>query len=375
MPPKKSAGGKAQQKKQEKIIEDKTFGMKNKNKSKKVQKFITQIKTQQTNQRKGPPTEPGKTKKQIKLERDAEFNQLFKPVAQKKVSAGADPKSVLCQYFKMGTCTKGARCKFSHDIAVERKSEKIDIYTDRRDLSGQENMDETMDDWDEGKLRTVVERKAGKNPPTTTDIVCKYFLDAIESRKYGWFWECPNGKDCKYRHALPPGFVFEPKKKKNVEEDEENKVALEDQLEEERRGLTGGTPLTLELFLQWKEKKAMEREDLVEKRKQDIKAGKILRSGREFFVENPELAGVGDDDDAWDTSTFANENEEENGEQVSASAATTTKENGEEEKGKQKEGEEKGEEGANVEVDASVFLAEEVDDLGISDEEEEGEDN
>lgn len=22
------------------------------------------------------------------------------------------------------------------------------------------------------------------------------------------FWQCPNGKECKYRHALPPGYVL-----------------------------------------------------------------------------------------------------------------------------------------------------------------------
>jgi hypothetical protein len=49
-----------------------------------------------------------------------------------------------------------------------------------------------MDKWDEEKLRKVVLSKAG-NPRTTTDIVCKYFIDAIESEKFGWFWECPNG--------------------------------------------------------------------------------------------------------------------------------------------------------------------------------------
>lgn len=46
--------------------------------------------------------------------------------------------------------------------------------------------------------------KQNKNKATT--IVCKFFLDAIEEEKYGWFWVCPNGgKACKYRHALPPG--------------------------------------------------------------------------------------------------------------------------------------------------------------------------
>ncbi|RRT64243.1 hypothetical protein B296_00041980, partial [Ensete ventricosum] len=38
--------------------------------------------------------------------------------------------------------------------------------------------------------------------------VCKYFLDAVEKKQYGWFWVCPNGgKDCHYRHALPPGYL------------------------------------------------------------------------------------------------------------------------------------------------------------------------
>ena len=36
-----------------------------------------------------------------------------------------------------------------------------------------------MDNWDQKKLEEVVNSKAGKQPPT--DIVCKYFLEAIES--------------------------------------------------------------------------------------------------------------------------------------------------------------------------------------------------
>ena len=44
-----------------------------------------------------------------------------------------DPKSLVCEFFKAGTCTKGNKCKFSHDLAVERKAAKIDIYTDQRD--------------------------------------------------------------------------------------------------------------------------------------------------------------------------------------------------------------------------------------------------
>ena len=58
------------------------------------------------------------------------------------------------------------------------------------------------------KLRQVVLSKHG-NPKTTTDIVCKHFIDAVENQKYGWFWTCPNGGDqCKYKHSLPPGYVL-----------------------------------------------------------------------------------------------------------------------------------------------------------------------
>lgn len=46
---------------------------------------------------------------------------------------GADPKSVLCAYFKAGLCTKGAKCKYSHDLALDGKSAKIDLYSDPRD--------------------------------------------------------------------------------------------------------------------------------------------------------------------------------------------------------------------------------------------------
>ena len=46
---------------------------------------------------------------------------------------GADPKSVLCAFFKAGTCGKGNKCKFSHDLSLERKSEKRSIYFDERE--------------------------------------------------------------------------------------------------------------------------------------------------------------------------------------------------------------------------------------------------
>lgn len=42
-------------------------------------------------------------------------------------------------YFKQGLCTKGAKCKFSHDLAIERKAEKRSLYDDVRDPGNKEN--------------------------------------------------------------------------------------------------------------------------------------------------------------------------------------------------------------------------------------------
>lgn len=45
-----------------------------------------------------------------------------------------DPKSIVCEYFRHGQCTKGNKCKYSHDLSVERKGPKIDMFTDQRNL-------------------------------------------------------------------------------------------------------------------------------------------------------------------------------------------------------------------------------------------------
>jgi hypothetical protein len=76
--------------------------------------------------------------------------------------------------------------------------------------------------------------------------------------------------------------------------------------------LTKRTPLTLELLLKWKEEKKKKREEdqkaKQEKREQDIKSGKILRSGREMFTYDPTL--FVDDDDVLDTQELEPEEEE-----------------------------------------------------------------
>lgn len=61
--------------------------------------------------------------------------------------------------------------------------------------------------------------------------VCKHFLDAVERKQYGWFWTCPNGgKECHYRHALPPGYVLKSQMKALLEEEGE-KLTIEEEIE------------------------------------------------------------------------------------------------------------------------------------------------
>jgi len=214
---------------------------------------------------------------------------------------------------------------------VEKKSEKIDIYTDRR---GAET--DTMDTWDENKLSQVVDdKRTATNKQLKTTIVCKYFIDAIEQQKYGWFWECPNGAEkCMYVHALPPGFVL--KKKKVEEDDEQEPTPLEEIIEQERKKLMTHTPVTLENFLKWKEEKKKKKEEArkvaEEKRLADIKAGKTAMSGREMFVFNPDV--FVDDDEAVDDDAYQQEDnfepietddqDNENGYEEDEDGTTTT---------------------------------------------------
>ncbi|GJX49569.1 zinc finger CCCH domain-containing protein 11-like protein [Tanacetum coccineum] len=226
MPPKQS---KADVAKKQKVVEDKTFGLKNKNKSKNVQKYVQQI--QQSAVPKPDPSKlAAKKKKDEEKAREKELNDLFKiAVVQPKVPPGVDPKSILCEFFKAGQCAKGFKCKFSHDLNVQRKGEKIDIFSDTRDEG-------TMEDWDLETLAKVVESKGKEyNQNKPTDIVCKHFLDAVEKKQYGWFWVCPNGnKECHYRHALPPGYILKSQMKALLEE-EANKLAIEDEIEDQKK--------------------------------------------------------------------------------------------------------------------------------------------
>ena len=194
-----------------------------------------------------------------------------------------DTKKTLCAYFKAGVCEKGKKCKYSHDLSIEdQKQASIDIYSDPR-------------------------TKIGKAPDTI--ITCKDFIDAVEKNLYGFNWKCPvAGDECQYRHNLPPGYVLNRDKGKaeRSDDDDEDKLTFEEQIEEERKLLTGDlTPVTFESFMAWKAEKAKKKqEELEAKIKAEESKGKKdksqmrFMSGKALFTYNPDM--FVDDDAAGD---------------------------------------------------------------------------
>lgn len=98
------------------------------------------------------------------------------------------------------------------------------------------------------------------------------------------------------------------------------------------------TPLTLELFLKWREDKKKKKEEADkasrEKRDSEVKTGKAMRSGRELFEFNADL--FVDEDDVLDTEELEPEEKEDEGpvryiEATGTSINLTITNNGEEE--------------------------------------------
>ncbi|KAL5343238.1 hypothetical protein BJX70DRAFT_211599 [Aspergillus crustosus] len=315
MPPKKVEQGK----KKKATVDDKTFGMKNK-KGGSAKKQIAQLQVQASHSKNAEEKRKEAEKQKREAEKAAseqakrEAAELFKPLQVQKVPFGVDPKTVLCVFFKQGNCEKGRKCKFSHDPSVERKAAKKDLYTDSRETEEETKKTDTMDQWDEEKLRSVVMNKHG-NPRTTTDKVCKFFIEAVENQKYGWFWVCPNGGNkCMYKHSLPPGFVLKTKEQRAAEKalmDKSplNTLTLEDWLESERHKLTGDlTPVTPETFAKWKKDRLNKKAAEEQARKAKEDTGRSMFESGNWRTEDSE-AESDDEDDAWNLAALRQETE------------------------------------------------------------------
>ena len=239
---------------------DRIFGLKNKHTSKHAQQFVQDV---ERNMKQLPgEQQKAEAKKRENDKRKAAEEQAQREldemmglaIKQPKVPEGVDPKTIPCEFFKKGRCAKGWKCKFSHEKNTRKRTEKIDLFVDHRDDAEKEKDSDKMDDWDQDKLESVVKEKhSGENQNNKTDIVCKHFLEAVEKRLYGWFWVCPNGgNECKYRHALPSGYVLKSQLKAMMEEEKASQRTDEEILEEERAKIGEGVPVTQDTFAEWK---------------------------------------------------------------------------------------------------------------------------
>ncbi|KAL8431304.1 hypothetical protein ACSSS7_005389 [Eimeria intestinalis] len=270
---------KALEREKQKIIEDKTFGLKNKNKSKAVQKFIKSVQQQAKGPQKGGEAHEIAKKKEEQQMKKAQMQQQMLLQALFK---GTENVKKMAAESNVGT----------YDPKESKMEQKIDLYVDQREQNGS---------------------GFAEGADLETAIVCKFFLEAVERKQYGWFWVCPNGGDaCKYRHCLPQGtepsrfagftlrltggavlieacimeaalgtaratgYVLKGEDEMDVVEEEEEPI--EEVVERQRQELPpGGTPVTAETFAAWKAKKEAERFAALEKQQRELR--KAARGG------------------------------------------------------------------------------------------------
>lgn len=178
MGPKKEISSKTEKKVQEKVIQDKTFGLKNKNKSKAVQKYIKGVEHVVKGGGKSSQAEDNKmfeerAAKKKRAEEDAFLNSLYKTVnvIKQEIPEEKDQfKNVLCAYFKAGMCDKGDDCEFSHDLNIQFNQGAFDIYTDLRSVKNKSN---------DSEINRIAEEKEAKRSKKSQSNIVKiiYFND------------------------------------------------------------------------------------------------------------------------------------------------------------------------------------------------------
>ena len=101
---------------------DKMFGLKNKASGKAAQEALTDaeraLKCIPGEQQKAEAKARENAKrKEAELKAQKEFDdEIRRSIRQPKVPEGVDPKTVLCEYFKMKVCLDGPNCPYSHDF-------------------------------------------------------------------------------------------------------------------------------------------------------------------------------------------------------------------------------------------------------------------
>lgn len=228
MPPKKVDKKTPKELKRE--IDDKSFGMKNKKNSRELKKAIHKLTLQ-------PKKE------------DPARIQLLQP----RAPIGTDPKTIPCVYYINKLCDKGDKCKYGHEKAKHVSSE-------------------------------LPKR-------VTTQLVCRFMIDAINEGQYNKSWSCPNGA-CSDIHKLS--------ETANVE------ISIEEFIEMKRQDLCSEVFISEEMFLAWK----MKKKDEDRRYKENVRALRAGVSGAELFMEEPGV--FVDDEEALDVDYNERNYEDEN---------------------------------------------------------------
>jgi len=271
MPPK--AVDKAKQKEREKIAVDKTFGLKNKNKSKVVQKYIKAI----TNNASGAPKggkdqadRDAKDAKQKEIQKAALMNSLFNMATDKKGRA-FDPVAK-----KKAKAAEEEAIAAGKKLQEELKKEIIEGVANTIRLTNPK----TGIRMSEMGGHAIIQALKNKHQETFKTIQLLLFIKAHDKV----FWV----DDAESSNPLV-----------RCLEDVEAEVApderpLEEIIEEKRAALPpGGTPVTPETFKAWKEKREAERLAKVEAdRQENAKKGTkglVGMSGRDLFTYDASL--------------------------------------------------------------------------------------
>lgn len=283
MPPK---AAKKDAEKREKIAVDKTFGMKNKNKSKVVQKYIKQI-------QQNVAGVSSRTTQAEKKEKDAK-------------EAAMQSKALMASLFNMQTDKKGR--------AFDPKAKKAAKEAEENAIAaGKKLNDEIKKSIIEGIANTIrlTNPKTGirmsemgghpiihalkdKHADTFRTIQLLLFIKANDRV----FW-------VDNEESTNPMIRCQEDVDAEVGPDERS---LEEIIEEKRKELTGpGTPITEETFKAWKAKKEAERlaqleKEKAEKSKNAKSKGNNAMSGRDLFTYDASL--FVDDDEAADDKAY-----------------------------------------------------------------------
>lgn len=192
MPPKKKKqdNKKQDQKKKEKMLEDKTFGLKNKNKSAKVQKYVSQTKSSimggishrervEKERKKQEKMANKQARKQAEKERNALFNDALLAVNKKKTTKLKGESSAV------GRDASAAANEKKNTSRAMKMMFQMDAKEMEEKLREDPNYVPTLEDEVEAKRQELFERlkKTGKKGTPVTPETLKAWQEKKRKRK------------------------------------------------------------------------------------------------------------------------------------------------------------------------------------------------